>query len=106
MGTNGEQLDFDFEVDDLLELPRNLGEEGHHLFLSEQQRAIRDLTDKFGIPLNRRVRLRLYGWNEEFEGKLMLDSLIVPSLREKTIRLRLGRLTFDNTHIERCRTID
>ncbi len=106
MDADGEQLDFDFAADDLLEFPRNLGEEGHHLFYSEQQRAIRDLADKFGIPLNRRVRLRLCGWDEEFEGKLMLDSLLVPSLREKTIRLRLGRLTFDNTHIERCRTID
>ena len=106
MDADGEQLDFNFEEDDLLEFPRNLGEEGHYLFLSEQQHAIRILSEKFKIPLNQRVRLRLLGWDEEFEGKLMLDSLIVPSPSEKTIQLRLGRLTFDNTHIERCCTID
>ena len=106
MDADGKQLDFNFAADDLLEFPRNLGEEGHYLFLSEQQHAIRALAEKFGIALNQRVRLRLVGWDEEFEGKLMLDSLIVLPLSEKTIRLRLGRLTFDNTHIERCRTID
>jgi len=106
MDANDGQLDFNFSADDLLEFPRDLGEEGHYLFHSEQQQAIRSLAEKFGIPLNQRVRLRLCGWDKEFEGKLMLDSLIVPSLHEKTIHLRLGRLTFDNTHIERCRTVD
>jgi hypothetical protein len=58
-------------------------------------------------PLNpKRVSLRLHGWPEEFEGKLLLDDLLVPTGREKTVRLRLGRLTFENTDIEFCRTLD
>lgn len=105
MHENSEQLDFNFAADDLLEFPRDLGEEGLHQFHSEQRRAILALSEKFGIALNKRVRLRLRGWDEEFEGKLVLDTLIVPSLREKTIRLRLGKITFDHTDIERCRTV-
>ncbi len=106
MHENGDQLDFNFAADDLLEFPRDLGEEGLFHFRSGQRRAIQALAEKFGIALNKRVRLRLAGWSEEFEGKLMLDSLLVPSLCEKTIRLRLGNITFDHTDIEYCRTLD
>jgi len=101
-----DQLDFNFASDDLLELPRDLGEAGWFQFHSEQRRATRDLDERFGIALNRRVRLRLCGWEEEMEGKLMLDSLLFPSLHETTVRLRLGRVSFDHTDIEFCQRLD
>lgn len=71
-------------------------------FHSEQREAIQSLEKRFGVVLNHRVRLRLRGWDEEFEGKLMLESLLAPSPREKSLRLRLGKITFDNTDIEYC----
>ena len=100
------QLDFDFSADSLLEFPVVKEEKGWHAFESEQAEAIRMLDRRFGIALNRRVRLRLTGWPEEFVGKLMLEDLLHPTGREKTVRLRLGRLTFDNTDIDFCQTLD
>ncbi|VGO13792.1 hypothetical protein PDESU_02349 [Pontiella desulfatans] len=100
------QLDFDFSADSLLEFPVVVEEKGWSAFESEQAEAIRMLNERFGIALNRKVRLRLVGWPEEFEGRLMLEDLLHPTGREKTVRLRLGKLTFDNTDIEFCRTMD
>jgi len=106
MDENSGQLDFNFSVDDLLEFPRDLGEEGLYQFHSEQRQAIQALEEKFGIALNKRVCLRLCGWSEEFEGKLMLDTLLPPRSRKEGLRLRLGKITFDHTDIEFCRTLD
>ena len=106
MNGNDDQLGFDFSADSLLEFPAVQQEKGWSAFESEQAEAIRMLDERFGIALNRRVRLRLNGWPEEFEGKLMLEGLLHPTGREKTVRLRLGRLTFENTDIEYCRTLD
>lgn len=100
MDKSGDQLDFEFAADDLLEFPRDLGEEGWFQFHSEQKQAFARIEEKFGIVLNRKVRLRLRGWDEEFEGKLVLDSLLMPSPHAETVQLRLGRLTFENTDIE------
>ena len=106
MKENGDQLDFDFSADNLLEFPVSREEEGWFRFDSEQKAAIRMLEERFSIALNQRVRLRLHGWPEEFEGKLMLENLLLPTGREKSVRLRLGRLTFDNTDIEYCQTLE
>ena len=100
------QLDFNFAEDDMLEFSRDLGEEGYFQFHSEQKQAIQALEQKFGIALNKRVRLRLRGWDEAFEGKLMLASLLVPSIDAETIRLCLGTISFDHTDIEFCQTLD
>ncbi len=102
-GNNG-QLDFDFTANDPLEFPRDLGEAGYFQFHSEQRQAIQSLEQKFGVVLNRRVRLRLHGWNEEFEGKLVLDTLLPPRSRMEGLRLRLGKIAFDYTDIESCQT--
>ncbi len=102
----GGQLDFDFTADDLLEFPRDLGEAGYFQFHSEQRQATVELEKTFGVVLNKRVRLRLVGWNEEFEGRLVLDSLLLPSHRSAPLRLRLGKIAFDHTDIELCQALD
>ncbi len=96
------QLDFNFAADDLLEFPRDLGEEGWFQFHSEQKLAFQRVEEKFGIVLNRRVRLRLRGWEQEVEGKLVLDSLLMPPPHAETVQLRLGGITFENTDIDYC----
>ena len=101
-----DQLDFNFAADDLLEFPRDLGEEGYFQFNSERKQAVQSLAAKFGVALNKRVRLRLHGCGEEFEGKLVLDALLLPSLNDEAIRLRLGSVTFDHTDIEHCLMLD
>ena len=100
-----DQLDFNFAADDLLEFPRDLGEEGYFQFNSERKQALQALGEKFGISINRRVRVRLRDQTQELEGKLMLDSLLLPSPGDKTIFLRVGKTAFENTDIEYCRLI-
>ncbi|QBG48524.1 hypothetical protein EGM51_14350 [Verrucomicrobia bacterium S94] len=95
-----DQLDFNFAADDLLEFPRDLGEEGWFQFNNEKKAAFRRVEKKFGIVLNKKVRLRLRGWDEEFTGRLVLDSLALPCPCAETVALRLGKLTFENTDIE------
>jgi hypothetical protein len=98
----GNQLDFNFAADDLLEFPRDLGEEGWFQFHSEQKQAFQVLDRRYGIALNQRVRLRLHSHEEELEGKLVLDTLLLPSPSEESIRLRLGKVVFDSSEIEYC----
>jgi len=101
-----DQLDFNFAADDLLDFPRDLGEEGWVQFHFEQKQAFHRIEEKFGIVLNQRVRLRLRGWEEEFIGKLVLDSLLLPPPQAESIGLRLGPMSFENTDIESCHTLD
>ena len=103
MEDSGNQLDFNFAADDLLELPRDLGETGYFQFSSERRQAIRALAEKFNVPLNQRVHLSLKGTSGVLEGKLMLDSLLLPRLCDQSITLRLGNVVFENTEIESCK---
>jgi len=100
------QLDFNFAEDDLLEFPRDLGEEGWFQFHSEQKQAFQILDRRFGIALNQRVRLRLQCHAEALEGKLVLDSLLLPSPSGESIRLRLGKRVFDSSEIEYCERLN
>jgi len=102
----GNQLDFNFAADDLLEFPRDLGEEGWFQFHSEQKQAFQALNRRFGITLNQPVRLRLQGQGEDLEGKLVLDSLLLPSPSDESIRLRLGNIVFESSEIEYCERLD
>ena len=101
-----DQLDFNFAADDLLEFPRDLGEEGWFQFHSERKQAIQRIEKKFHVPLNKKVRLRLRGWDEEFVGRLTLDALLLPLPSAETIKLRLGKVSFENTDIETCHVLD
>ncbi len=100
MDDGGNQLDFNFAADDLLEFPRDIGEEGWFQFHSEQKQAIQALERRFGISLNKRVRIRLHGEKRVMEGRLVLESLLLPSPTDETIRLRLGNTVFESGDIE------
>lgn len=106
MDDHSDQLDFEFAADDLLEFPRDLGEEGYFQFHSEQKQALLELEKVFGVVLNKRVRLRLAGWDEELEGKIMLESLLLPTGHSESLRLCLGKIAFDHTDIEFCQVLD
>jgi hypothetical protein len=83
-----------------------LGEEGWFQFHAEQKQSIQRVEEKFHIVLNQRVRLRLRGWNEDFIGKLVLDSLLLPPPTAETIKLRIGSISFENTDIDFIQTLE
>jgi hypothetical protein len=102
---NNDQLDFDFapKADDALpEFPHDPQGRGYEFFVSDRKNAIERLRKKFGVLLDERVRLKLFGWEEEFTGKLMLNTLLLPESKKDEVPLRIGRVPFDLRDIERC----
>jgi hypothetical protein len=100
MTDRDDQLDFNFSADDLLEFPRDLGEEGWFQFHSEKRAAFERIERKFDLILNKSVRLKLRGSDEELTGRLVLDSLLLPQPHADSIRLRVGKTVFENTDID------
>lgn len=88
-----EQMGFDFEGE---------GQDGLLAFQEEVRRETERINRQFGIFLNERVRVTLRGWDEEFEGKLLLNSLVWPERKTDEVPLRIGKITFDAADIESC----
>jgi len=84
------------------EWPRDPLERGYRQHRAEQEAGLRELERRFGIVLNRRVRVTLRGIPGEFEGKLILDQLLHPVQRGDELRLRVGRVSFDRIDLESC----
>ena len=97
-----DQLEFNFKIGAAGGAP---GETGSPLF-AEREAAIRRLEDRFGLILNKKVRVTLFGFPGEFAGKITLDQLILPEGRKDELRLRLGHMAFDYGDIESCVLID
>jgi len=87
---------------DGMELPVDPQGRGYAFFASEREKAIRRLKKRFGVMLGENVRLKLSGWDEEFEGTLKLNALLLPETRGDDIPLRIGRVVFDLRDMERC----
>ncbi len=99
------QFDFDFSppADDRLpEFPHDPLGRGYEFFVSERKNAVDRLNRKFGVLLEEKVRLKLFGWDAEFTGKLLLNTLLLPESKKDEVPLRVGRVTFDLRDIECC----
>lgn len=102
---NNDQLDLDFSApadDALPEFPHDPQGRGYGFFVEERKEAIERLSQRFGVLLEEKVRLKLRGWDEEFTGKLMLNTLLLPESKRDDVPLRIGRVTFDLRDIEHC----
>jgi len=102
---NNDQMDLDFSPatnDGLPEFPHDPQGRGYAFFVSERKNAIERIREKFGVLLDERVRLKLFGWDEEFTGKLLLNTLLLPESKKDEVPLRVGRVTFDLRDIEHC----
>ncbi len=97
----GSQLDFNFPSNDLLEFPRDLGEEGWFQFYADRRGAFERVEQKFGIPLNQRVRVFLQGEEKGLEGLLTLNRLALPPADADEILLQLAGRSFYNSEIDR-----
>ncbi|HMP72604.1 MAG TPA: hypothetical protein PKE55_05005 [Kiritimatiellia bacterium] len=85
-----------------LELPRDPAERGFQNFRSEREAAIQRLQEKFGIVLNRRVRVTLAGFPGDFTGIMTLDQLIPPGTPREALLLRIGKVQFEARDLESC----
>ena len=99
------QLGFDFSppaTDELPEFPHDPKREGYEFFVAEREAAIERINQRFGAMVHQEVRLKLFGWDDEFKGKLMLDTLLLPESKKDEVPLRIGRVTFDLRDVEHC----
>lgn len=83
-------------------LPRDASERGYEAMNRERGQVIESLERRFGVVLNKRVRLTLSGIDDEFTGKLVLDQLLFPSKKGDELRLRIGSVSFDYRDVESC----
>ncbi|MCX7010030.1 MAG: hypothetical protein NTY53_22780 [Kiritimatiellaeota bacterium] len=60
------------------------------------------MEQRFGLILNRRVRVTLLGIPAEFVGKLVLAQLLPCTDANTPLRLRIGTAEFDDADIESC----
>lgn len=97
----GEQLGFEFE-ESPLELPVDPQGKGYDAFARDRESAIAKLNERFGVLIGQRVRIKLFGWDEEVVGLLVPDGLLLPESKKAEVPLRIGRVTFDVRDIEHC----
>jgi len=101
---NDDQMSFfpTLEKDERLDFPHDPQGRGYEFFISERKNAIERISKKFGVLVDEKVRLKLFGWDEEFAGKLVLNTLLLPESRGDDVPLRIGRVTFDLRDVEHC----
>jgi len=104
MKNNGQlNLDFAPKANDALpEFPHDPQDWGYESFSAERKIAIERLRKKFGVLLEEKVRLKLFGWDDEFTGRLMLNTLLLPESKKDQVPLHIGRVTFDLRDVEHC----
>ncbi len=100
-----QQLGFDFEDKDRLEEYAARAGNGYDAWAAERQAAINEVNRRFGAMINRRVRLKLWCSREEYQGKLLLNSLLPPMSKDECVPLRIGRATFYLNDVEYCMRI-
>jgi len=88
------------------DLPQNNDGSGYAKFQAEQEEFFRELGDRFGISLNRYVRIKLKNMDQEFEGKLVMAQLFPPASLDEEFRLRVGSIEFYNTDIEHAALLE
>jgi hypothetical protein len=83
-------------------LPVQSDERGYRGFALEREAAIRKFEQRFGLILNKPVRVTLVDVPGEFRGKLMLADLLPNDASPRVLHLRLADLEFTAADIESC----
>ena len=97
MSSDADQLDLDFHAPVA---------DGYAHWLWDQQQAVQRISEVWGLPINRRVRLKLINIDQDFEGPLRLAQLPPDLNRNHPLSLCLAPMTFSNKEIERCTVLD
>jgi hypothetical protein len=79
---------------------------GYAAWQWDHDQAVKNISELWGLPLNRRVRLKLINIDSEFVGKLTLAEFPLSLDRRRPLLLRLPPLQFSSTEIEWCAVVD
>ncbi|HUF62163.1 MAG TPA: hypothetical protein VMN36_08825 [Verrucomicrobiales bacterium] len=72
----------------------------------EQESRLEAIREEWGLPVGRKVRIRLHTMDGELEGMLRLATMPVSVDRRIPLRLRLGRVDLTPPDIESWVVID
>jgi hypothetical protein len=72
----------------------------------DQQQALKRIAQTWGLPINKRVRVKLANIDSEFEGKLCLAEVPVAIDRRRPLTLRVAPLEFSSLEIQSCAVIE
>jgi len=97
MQNDMQQLDLDFQ---------NPMGNGYKNWQWDREEAVKRIAETWGLPLNRRVRLKVVNIDSEFEGKLCLAEMPITIDRRRPLTLRLAPLEFSSCEIEHCTVIE
>lgn len=79
--------------------------DGYAIWQWQHTEAVKRIAETWGLPINRRVRLKLANIDSEFEGELRLAEIPLTLNRKRPLALKLAPLTFSSLEIERCTMI-
>ncbi len=75
---------------------------GYENFLLERKRLKESIRQEWSVPLDKTVRIRLYGFDEDIEGKLETAGYPTKISKKNPLPLKVGKIEFLSTDIERC----
>ncbi len=87
------------------DIPREPTETGYWKYVAERNAALKRLEERFGLVLNRPVRLSLAGFPNEFTGRVLVDEILPSKKRKGLLRLRIGDVQFEPRDVEACVSI-
>ena len=79
---------------------------GYQNWRREQQQRLQAIRREWGIPVCRRVRLRLKNLNGDFEGVLRLVAQPLTIDRRRPLHLKIDNIDVFPDQIEQCVVID
>ena len=79
---------------------------GYANWQRDQEHAVRKIAEVWNLPLNKRVRLKLFNADTEFEGKLTLAEFPLSLDTRKPLLLGLDPMTFASTDVEECVVVE
>ncbi len=77
-------------------------EDGYAHWLWDREKAVRRVSEVWGLPIRRKVRVRLSGIDREFTDMMRLAAMPKKQDRRERLSLRMGRHVFQSSEIEAC----
>ena len=79
---------------------------GFDNWCQQREERLQSVRREWGVPVGRRVRLKLREFNQEFTGILMLVEEPLKIDRRLPLLLRIRNIPFTQADIEHCSTLD
>ena len=91
-----EQIDMDFNAP---------ADDGYEIWQWERREAEKRIAKEWGLPVGKRVRLKRFNIDYEFEGFLKLVKLPLTINKKQPLEIQIEKMKFLSDEIESCSVI-